>query len=383
MERKKILLLASHASKGGILNYLHLLRDRFVRDGHDVTVMALYRGDNDDPPAGMRILSPHETLSKGQYAAALLRYVLYCLRERPDVVMGGMTLANLLAGLATLLVRARSIPTHHSPVQTQSASLSKVDRWLGVRGVYARIVCVSAAVANSFADYPEAYRRHLQVVTNGLPIQKPVATRAEVRAKLGLADADTLFAMTGRLVPQKNVTGAVAAAARTQGIVLCMTGDGPQKAEVEALIAANGAGDKVRLLGMVPKQDLIDLVCACDVFMQVSHYEGHSASLLEAIAAHRPLLVSNVPSQVEAVTTADGRSAAVLCDPADPADIARGMTTAAFDAPARARMAGVVAELAGSLRTEANMLDAYGALLSEITRQRTSATHPAPTGNRI
>lgn len=383
MRRKRILLLASHASKGGILNYLYLLRDRLKRDGHDVTVMALYRGDNEDPPADMRILSAHETLSKGQYVAALLRYVLFCLRVRPDVVMGGMTLANLLAGLATLLVRARSVPTHHSPVQTQSASLSKVDRWLGSRGVYERIVCVSAAVANSFADYPQAYRRHLQVVTNGLPIQSPVATRAEVRAKLELTETDTLFAMTGRLVAQKNVTGAVAAAALTRGIVLCMTGDGPERAEVEALIAAKGAADKVRLLGMVPKQDLIDLVHACDVFMQVSHYEGHSASLLEAIAARRALLVSNVPSQVEAVTTADGRSAAVLCDPNDPQDIARAMTTAAFDAEARARMAGVVDELAVSLRTEANMLDAYSALIGEITREQTSATGPTPTSNHI
>ncbi len=152
----------------------------------------------------------------------------------------------------------------------------------------------------------------------------------------------------------------------TRNLILLLTGDGELKEEIERIIRDQKLEEKVKLLGVLEKQDLVDLFFAADLFVQVSAYEGHSAALLEAIFARLPLVVSNVPTQVEAVTLPDGRIAAVLAEPFDPSDIANAMQVAAFDRNRRTELADAVNQLAGSLRTEPAVLDDYVALINSL-----------------
>ena len=88
--------------------------------------------------------------------------------------------------------------------------------------------------------------------------------------------------------------------------------------------AAGGIKGDVRFLGFVPTQDLWSLYAGAHVFCYPSMHEGYGLPVLEAMAQGTPVVTSGDTATEEA---ADG--AAVLVDPNDINDIARGIAEAA------------------------------------------------------
>ncbi|MEO6124172.1 MAG: glycosyltransferase family 1 protein [Ilumatobacteraceae bacterium] len=87
--------------------------------------------------------------------------------------------------------------------------------------------------------------------------------------------------------------------------------------------AAAGVSGDVRFLGFVPRQDLWALYAGAHAFCYPSVHEGYGLPVLEAMAQGTPVVTSMDTATEEA---ADG--AAVLVDPNDTADIARGIAEA-------------------------------------------------------
>src|SRR5205823_5713868 len=80
-------------------------------------------------------------------------------------------------------------------------------------------------------------------------------------------------------------------------------GDGPLRPELEALARQLGIETRVRFLGI--RHDVPDLLQAADVFVLTSVSEAASLTLLEALAAGRPAVVTAVGGNPEIVR--DGR----------------------------------------------------------------------------
>jgi glycosyltransferase involved in cell wall biosynthesis len=164
---------------------------------------------------------------------------------------------------------------------------------------------------------------------------------AEVRAELGV-DGRPLVLAVARLHPQKALDVLVEAAGSWSGReprpLVAVAGSGPAEADLRAQIERTGA--PVRLLGH--RDDVADLLAACDVAVVTSRWEARQLFAQEAMKAGRPLVVTAVgglpglvrdgavvipPGDVEAVTTAVER---VLDDPVHAAALAsRGLAVAA------------------------------------------------------
>src|SRR4029078_5811338 len=89
----------------------------------------------------------------------------------------------------------------------------------------------------------------------------------------------------------------------------------------------------VRFLGFVPFDTLRAFYELATGFLFPSLYEGFGLPPLEAMAAGTPVLVSNVSSLPEVVG-----DAAILVNPENVFDIARGITDMLLDEELRARM---------------------------------------------
>ena len=192
----------------------------------------------------------------------------------------------------------------------------------------------------------------------------PASTRSadEVRSELHAGDRPLVLTIA-RLHAQKGYPTLVAAAARLAGRqphpLFIAAGEGPQRDEIAAEISRTNA--PVRLLGW--RTDLADLLCAADVVVVPSVWEGSPLAAQEALRAGRPLVataVGGIPSLVgdgaDLVAAGDAAAMAeaiaqILDDPAHAAAlVARGALAAARlpnDESTLTQLIAVYAELLG------------------------------------
>jgi Glycosyltransferase len=116
---------------------------------------------------------------------------------------------------------------------------------------------------------------------------------------------------------QLNLVRAVAIA-RGQGeagarLRLVIAGDGPQRAEVEAEIAATGIGDITWLAGA--RSDVPEIMRALDIFALPSQAEGISNTILEAMASGLPVAATDVGGNAELVAAGETGALVPAQDP--------------------------------------------------------------------
>ena len=324
------------------------------------------------------------------YAARDLRLTVAYLHERPgvraDLEAAGAAVRSLEGpwGLAGATVRARRLVTAtrpdlvhttlfeadlvgraaagHVPVVTSlvndaygaaQADAPGLRRWkLGAArlldAVSARRVvrfhAISGHVAALMAARLRVPRDRIQVVPRGrdpaaLGTRTP-ARRAAARAALGLEPATPLVLAAARHEHQKGLDVLLAAfpavTRAVPGARLAVAGRlGNQTPRLRA--AADALGPAVGLLGA--RGDVAELLCAADVFVVPSRWEGFGSVLLEAMALEAPIVASDLPAVREIVAHGDS---ALLVPPDRPADLAAAITATLTDpagAASRARRA--------------------------------------------
>jgi glycosyltransferase involved in cell wall biosynthesis len=133
---------------------------------------------------------------------------------------------------------------------------------------------------------PDAYRAKTVVIPEGIPENLVLAAPPK--------EEPYIFS-SGRLIEYKATDLLIRAFARVRdsGVMLVITGDGPKKAELSALIATLGLGDRVRLLGRVSREEnhrLMSQSLFC-VFPALREAFGHVN--LEAMAAWKPVVATD------------------------------------------------------------------------------------------
>jgi glycosyltransferase involved in cell wall biosynthesis len=180
-----------------------------------------------------------------------------------------------------------------------------------------RIVAVSPGVRD-FLTWWEAIPPDLvRVIPNGIdttlfrpptPEERQFARRA-----MGISGPVFTVGSMGRLAPEKNFSLLVGLAQRLPDFQFVIAGEGPERPALEASIAREGVGDRVRLLGQV--NDRVGFYAALDAFVLPSLYEGLPMALLEAMGSGLPCISSNLPDIFSALR---GGEDGVLCNPESP-----------------------------------------------------------------
>jgi glycosyltransferase involved in cell wall biosynthesis len=147
-------------------------------------------------------------------------------------------------------------------------------------------------------------------------------------ASYGVTKPFVLFVSS--LWPYKNCDGLLEAWAKARpdldGRQLAIVGAGRDKKYTDglhSLAAELGIADDVVFVGGVPLEETVHFYRAADVFVYPSLNETFGLPILEAMACGCPVVTSDTSAMPE---TAGG--AAVLCDPKDPASIAKAIVVA-------------------------------------------------------
>jgi glycosyltransferase involved in cell wall biosynthesis len=139
---------------------------------------------------------------------------------------------------------------------------------------------------------------------------------------------------TARAVHDKGLDLLVAAAAALPQARVVIAGDGPALPALAAQVAALGLEGRVLLLGW--RSDAQALLAACDVFVLPTRNEALGVSVLEAMAAGRPVVATDVGGVPEAVRHGE---TGLIVPPENPTALAAAIAELIAD-PSRAARYG-------------------------------------------
>ncbi|MBS4753716.1 glycosyltransferase [Nocardioides sp. zg-ZUI104] len=244
--------------------------------------------------------------------------------DRPDLVHAH----NVKAAVVARAAFGPSVPVLTTLHGVPASALAHSARLL--RASADAVVAVSPYLAAQLEVYGVP-AGSVHVVENAVenPVESPVEnavaspagassrTRAAVRAALGIAEDEVVVLCAARLAEQKRHDLLVEAWPRVADrAVLLLAGDGPTRGRVRAAVADAGLDGRVRLLG--ERSDVDRLLGAADLVVLPTDWEGLPISVLEAMAAGVPVVVSRVGGVLEtlgeAVRLVAPGSAAALAD---------------------------------------------------------------------
>ena len=284
---------------------------------------------------------------------AVLDFASWCRQQRIAVVQTCDLYANIFGLPGAALARV--------PVRIGSRRELNPDKTAGqIRLQRQAYRCATKVVANSTAartmlEKEGVARAQIAVIPNG--VDAGIFTRGQRAGAAGhLAGAAGHLAglpagaakprrrvMTvANLRPEKSHETLIAAAAQLTAdfpdVQFQIVGDGPRRAELEALVRASGLERTVVFLGH--REDVSDLLGAADVFVLPSKSEAFPNGVIEAMAAGLPVIASAVGGLLDLIEP-DGTGVLV---PAGDANALAAALRRLLSDPALAERLGTAAE---------------------------------------
>lgn len=129
-----------------------------------------------------------------------------------------------------------------------------------------------------------------------------------IRDRLGIPQEALVLLAVGEINLNKNYTELLKVVGMLTKdyphLYALIVGDGPLKGSLQRLISRAGLGERVRLLGF--RSDIPELLAASDLVVSFSKREGLPVSLIEAAAAGRPIIATDVRGNRDVVEQVGG-----------------------------------------------------------------------------
>jgi glycosyltransferase involved in cell wall biosynthesis len=265
------------------------------------------------------------------------RLVRLLRTERIDVLHTHKFGSNVWGAVWGVAARLPVVVAHEHTWSFQGRTIRRLlDRHLVARFSDV-VVAVSDFDRQRMLELEHLPAAKVVVVANGIPPLPPA--RGDVRAELGIPAGAPMIGAVAVLRPQKALWVLVEAAARLRDVfpelrvLVAGEGIGDEPARIRALVAERGLTDVVHLLGHRP--DVSDILAALDVAVLSSDFEGSPLSVLEYMAAGKPIVATDVGGIPAMVSHARG---GLLVPRRDPGALAAAIETLLRDPALRQRM---------------------------------------------
>ncbi|HEU4648142.1 MAG TPA: glycosyltransferase family 4 protein [Gemmatimonadales bacterium] len=229
-----------------------------------------------------------------------------------------------------------------------------------------RYIAVSKGIAGRLRERFHVPDRKIHVIYNAVPL--PGLDRADaagLRGDFVRSDGCAVVLTLARLEEQKGLGYLLDAAARVPNARFVIAGEGRERASLEQRAAALGLGNRVVFVGF--RADTAALLRKCDLFVLPSLFEGLPLSILEAMAARKPVIASCIAGNDEAVVHGE---TGLLVPPADGGALAEAIQRLLADPGLAHRLAAAGHERVRREFSTDAMVSRVSALYDEVlTRQ--------------
>ncbi len=332
------------------------------------------------PPFWFRSINPTDLLLLGYFWRL-------CLREKFDLVATHTSKGGFLGRLAARMAGVPHVVHHaHGLSFCRPISPRAVRFYVALERFAAKsgdlIIAVNEHQRRLAVQLGVEVEERTCTVPNGIDLSRfEHADRDATRRRLGFNASTLLIGAVGRMEAPKGFPYFIQAIPRVLQRIpsahFVIAGDGELRSSLELEAQRVGVADRTHFIGF--QRDIPNILAALDIFAQPSLWEGLPVSLIEALAAGKPIVASDIEGNREIV---DDGVTGVIVPPADSRALADALVDLALR-PERAQHLGRNARHAAKERfSEERMvrqvLATYDRLLASAPRQ----TAPRPVLRR-
>jgi glycosyltransferase involved in cell wall biosynthesis len=261
----------------------------------------------------------------------------YLKQNGVDLVVSQGMVGSFYARLATLFTKIPNLIIVHSDWRTDYSGIKKFIFLLSDRSLRLftlKYITVSEFLKSNLVDdgiNPDK----VTVIYNGVDIcHSREGGNLDPRNE-SEDDKTIVIGSIGRLHSVKNYENLIRACAqlKIENWKLTIIGEGSERPRLERLISGLGLGDKVELVGAV--DNAVERLSQMDIYIQPSLSEGFGLSVVEAMAAGLPVVVTPYGALPELV---DSGKAGLIAKSGKPNDLAAAISEMLNDKVAAKRM---------------------------------------------
>lgn len=265
------------------------------------------------------------------------------------------------------MLPARLVATNHLWKRSTRALrfYARLDSWIIRR--FDRVVAVSGAIQQELAR-AGLRKPQLTYVPNGVDVERFSRlsdVRSPVRDELTLGGEGPVIAAISSLTVEKGhaflLHSVAALAAELPGLRLAIVGEGPLRASLGALAESLDIGARVAFLGR--REDVPEILRATDIYALPSLSEGFPIALLEAMAAGKACVATDVGDVGRAV---ESQVTGLLVPPGDIGALAAAIAKLARDPGLRRELGANAQRAVAERHTLAAMARDYCRIYDEL-----------------
>ncbi|WP_439823811.1 glycosyltransferase [Aeromonas caviae] len=320
----KLMLIITGLGMGGAERQVCDLADQFANKGHSVLLVSM-TGETINRPQSLKIDVVELNMAKTPigFIKAYWQARQLIKQFNPDVVHSHMVHANIFARLLRLTAPIKKlICTAHS---------SNEGGWLRMLAyrLTDRLCDISTNVSQDAVDISvkrgAAPAERIISMHNGIDTTRFTFNskcRITKRKQLKIADDTPLIFAVGRLTDAKDYPNLLNAFSLLpmdlNHAQLAIIGTGEQQAKIEALVAELDLASRVHFLGL--QRNVHEWMCAADLFVLSSAWEGFGLVVAEAMACERIVVATDCGGVKEVLG-----ECGILVPPKDSAALSRGL----------------------------------------------------------
>lgn len=347
----------------GAVRMVSLYKQYLEELGHEVTIFTL--GDEDQTDHKARIYRS-QGVRLGNYGY----YISMSYSREAQMQLAQMDIVHchhliMSVEMAHRYARCPIVYTNHTRYDLYTGAYVSLPQpaadaimrqiWPEFTDLADVVIAPSESMRRILADF--GVRTQIRVIENGIeldPFLHP--RRPRTKADYDLPETSRLLVYVGRLSSEKGLPGLLEQFALAREMFpdmhLAILGKGPQGEELRRQAGALGIGPYVQFRGVAPYDEVPDWLAPADAFVTASTSEVHPLTVIEAMAAGKPVGAVRSPGISDTVEhgvdgyladRVEGLDAVMVALVADPARM-RAMGEAAREASKRFDIQRTVAE---------------------------------------
>lgn len=307
---KKILIMINNLGVGGAERLVVNDVNEMLRRGILVKILTLRPEPAHSLKRECNIVSSdfHNIYFNSLYTiSAWIETFVFLKKEKPDILITHLWFANTIGRILGKLLNIKKIISfeHNIYSNIKNYRMFFLDKLL--QNYSHVIVAVSSAVKKMLIDHGIKAEK-IKVLVNAVDIEVFRNAKPASRENFGIEQDDFVFLSVGRLIHQKGMDILIEAFAKTERGALIIVGQGKDEMLLKEKVKCLNLERRVKFLGI--RSDIPALLKMSDCFVLASRYEGFGIVVIEAMAAGKPIIVSEFDARKDFID--DGKNAIVV-----------------------------------------------------------------------